>query len=370
MKIMHVIDSGGLYGAEIMLLSLMQEQVALGLEPVLASIGEPSCREKPIEREGARLGLAVRTFRMRPGPNLAGALAILRFARAQRIDLIHSHGYKGNIFFGLIPRFLRRLPLVSTVHGWTSTAGLNRMFFYERLDSLALTGADRVVLVSEGMLSHPRLNRLSSDTTCVVENGIPELAAPNDKELDPGIAAFTRRGMTLGAIGRLSPEKGLGYLLEAVAALVEEGLDLRLVIMGEGAERSRLQAAARELGIVDRVLMPGYQPDAKRYLPLFGIFVMPSLTEGLPMVLLEAMQAGVPIAASRVGGIPGVLQDGRCGALVDPGSCAALVEGVRGIIGDPAEAAKRAASARLRVAEQYSSRAMAQKYLSIYGSLK
>ncbi|MBU5638124.1 glycosyltransferase [Geomonas sp. Red69] len=369
MKILHVIDSGGLYGAETMLLNLMREQVALGLEPILASIGEPGCLEKQIEREGARLGLRVQTFRMRPGPNPAGVLSILRYARREGVDLLHSHGYKGNIFFGLLPRCLRRLPLVSTVHGWTWTGGLNRMLLYERLDALALNGADRVVLVSAVMLQHPRLRSLATGTTAIVENGIAGPGEPDQEELDPALVSFITGGCTIGALGRLSPEKGFDLLLEALAALVAGGLDLRLVILGEGGERGGLEAAARRLGVADRLLMPGYLRDGKRYIPMFGVFAMPSRTEGLPMVLLEAMQAGVPIVASRVGGIPGVLQEGNCGVLVEPGSSAALADGIRAVLGNPAQAAQRVAAAGAMVAERFSSRAMAQKYLSIYAGL-
>lgn len=352
-----------------MLLNLMKEQAALGAEPILASIGEPGTPQKQIEREGERLGLQVEAFRMRPGPNLAGALAILRYARRQGIDLLHSHGYKGNIFFGLLPRFMRRLPLVSTVHGWTWTGGLNRMLLYEFLDALALKGADRVVLVSAGMLQNPRMRSFSSATTAIVENGIPGPCVPDQAALDPAIVAFIRGGRSIGALGRLSPEKGFDLLIEALAALVAGGADLRLVIMGEGGEREGLEGAARRLGVADRVLMPGYLPDAKRYIPLFGAFVLPSRTEGLPMVLLEAMQTGVPIVASRVGGGPEVLQGGECGVLVEPGTAAALVDGIRGVLGNPEAAAQRAAAAGERVAERFSSRAMAQKYLAIYAGL-
>ena len=127
MKVLHVIDSGGLYGAEVMLLNLMSEQVAMGLEPILASIGDPGITEKPLETEAIRRGLPVKVFRMRPGPNVWGALKILRFARSELVGLLHSHGYKGNILFGLMPRMLRRIPMVATVHGWTWTGGISRM---------------------------------------------------------------------------------------------------------------------------------------------------------------------------------------------------------------------------------------------------
>lgn len=366
MRVLHIIDSCGMYGAEIMLLNLMSEQVKMGLEPILASIGEPAIREKMLETEAANLGLRVRAFRILPGPNFAGALTILRYARQEGVDLLHSHGYKGNIFFGLLPKLVRGLPLVSTVHGWTWTGGISRMMLYERLDALALSGADRIVLVSEQMLHHPRLRSTPLHKLVVVENGIAENDDRDGLGLDERIIDFCGQGITIGAIGRLSREKGLTALLETVASLAAQGRDIRLVVLGEGGGRNDLESMTGTLGIEGRVLLPGYVREAKRYLAFFSIFAMPSLTEGLPIVLLEAMQAGVPIVATRVGGIPGVLNGGECGYLIEPDSCTALERGILDVMDNPREAAKRVHKARQRVIDTYSSRIMAEKYGQVY----
>ncbi len=372
MRILHVIDSGGLYGAEVMLLHLMEAQVQLGLDPVLASIGSPGCGDKPLEVEARRRSLRVKPFRMRPGPNWAGAFNILRFAQRKKIEVLHSHGYKGNILFGLLPSRLRRLPVVTTLHGWTWTGGLKRMLAYEWLDVLSLRFIDRVVLVNKAMLNHPRLQFGMSSRVVVSENGIP-LTAPdpsqNERALDPKILAFARQGFTIVAVGRLSREKGFDLLLEAVAGLVAQEKDVRLLIMGEGGERESLLLQARELGVGDRLMLSGYVPDAGKYLAHFNCFAIPSLTEGLPMVLLEAMAAGVPIVASRVGGIPAVLDDGRAGGLVESGNIAALRAGVAEIMDNPAIASEREKHAGRRVREIYSSRAMAERYLEVYHQL-
>lgn len=372
MKILHVIDSGGLYGAEVMLLNLMQEQVALGLQPVLASIGEQGIEEKPLEREARLRGLALRPFRMKPGPNLLGLAEMLRFARGEGAALIHSHGYKGNILFGLLPGRVRGLPLVTTVHGWTWTGGLNRMMAYEWLDGLSLTRMDRVILVNQAMKEHPRLRNRPGLALEVVPNGISAPGQAPVAAADPcglRIAQFCRQGYTVGAVGRLSQEKGFDLLLEALGLLAADGIELRLVLLGEGGERGALERKAEALGLKERVLMPGYLRDAASYLPLFAQFVMPSLTEGLPMVLLEAMQAGVPIVATRVGGIPDVLQDGAGGLLVEPGSPQALKRAMAEAMTDREAAERRVRSALTRVRDQFSSRAMAEKYSDIYRSV-
>jgi glycosyltransferase involved in cell wall biosynthesis len=392
MKVLHIIDSGGLYGAEIMLLNLVAEQVKLGLEPVIASIGEKGGGEKPIEVEAEQRGLAVRTFRMRPGPNLAGAIKVLDYARSGGFDLLHSHGYKGNILFGLIPRFFRKIPMVSTLHGYTHVSGFSRMGLYEWLDSLSLRFIDAVVLVDNTMQSHPKLKKLNGIKFRVVNNGIPfqpDSAPSNvhtltrsraeassaeevggveggETSVSAKIVEFCQSGFTIGAVGRLSHEKGFEFLIKASADLVAEGRNIQLVIMGEGELRNDLEHMAAVRGLGDRLLLPGYVPNAKRFLSFLGLFTMPSLTEGLPMVLLEAMAAGVPIVASRVGGIPEVLSQGRTGILVPARDVAALKEGIRAVMDDPAAARQRAADASEHVHTNYSSRAMAEQYLDVY----
>jgi glycosyltransferase involved in cell wall biosynthesis len=370
MKILHVIDSGGLYGAEVMLLNLMSEQVKLGLDPILASIGEHHVAEKPVEAEARRRGLRVKTFRIRPGPNFIGALAVLSFAWQEKVDLLHSHGYKGNILFGFMPKKFRRVPMVTTVHGWTRTGGINRMMVYEWLDSRSLAFIDRVVLVNAALKNDPRIRNKYALAAEVVNNGIPadyfSQEQPQDAYFNNEILDFCKKGYCIGAIGRLSQEKGFALLIEAIAELIDDGKDLRLVILGEGGLRSRLEKKIRELGVRRRVLMPGYVENAQNYLRLFDMFIISSLSEGLPIVLLEAMQAGVPIVATSVGGIPAALDDGRAGLLIEPGNVGAIKQGVEDIITYSEKTAERKQNALLRVNTSFSSKAMAEKYYVIY----
>lgn len=371
MKILHIIDSGGLYGAEVVLLNLVSEQVQLGMEPIIASIGDPWCGDKPLEAEGRRRGLRVEVFRMRAGPNLAGAFEILRFARRVGVDILHTHGYKGNILFGLMPKNLRGIPIVATLHGWTWTGGWDRMRFYELLDRLSLRFIDRVVVVSGAMREKVRLrglhvinNGIPSDNGCITDCPVDETS-----QVDPVTAAFCRNGFTIGAIGRLSNEKGFDILLAAVREVAETTPEIRLVILGEGGERGILEEQVKKLGLEQHVLMPGYVAGASRYLPFFDVFVLSSLTEGLPIVILEAMQAGVPIVATRVGGIPEVLENGEAGILADPSDPSALARGILRLFDDPPLRASFTEHGKKMVKEKYSSKKMAEEYGKHYSAL-
>jgi glycosyltransferase involved in cell wall biosynthesis len=372
-KILHIIDSGGLYGAEIVLLNLASEQLKLGLRPSIGSIGEKHIQEKPLETEALKKGLRLKKFRMMPGPNFAGAISVLRYARSEGFNILHSHGYKGNIFFGLMPRCFRKLPLVSTLHGYTSTTGLTKMRFYECLDAFSLKFIDAVVLVNEGMVNHGKLRNRLGQNFHIVNNGIPSsgnqqkrIVKNNQQLLDPSIIEFCKNGFTIGTIGRLSKEKGLNYLIDSVKILISQNLEVRLVILGEGRQRKFLERKIEDEGIETRVILPGYVNSAKKYMPFFDVFVLSSLTEGLPVTVLEAMQARIPIVATRVGGLTKVLENGKTGILVNPRRSDELADAISHLINNPDKGYQIAESAQSIVFHKYSSQQMAKNYLSIY----
>jgi glycosyltransferase involved in cell wall biosynthesis len=377
LKVLHIIDSGGLYGAEIMLLNLVAEQTMLGIEAVIASIGEKGIEEKPIEAEAYQRGLSMRKFRMRPGPNIFGALKILNFARGQGFNILHSHGYKSNILFGLLPRSLRKIPMVSTLHGYTHVVGFSRMRLYEWLDAHSLRFIDAVVLVDQSMRGHPRLKKHNSSNFHVINNGIPlqpavisdkpsDLAIPPYDHVQKKIIDFCSQGFTIGAIGRLSDEKGFNFLVKSLHILREKGNDVRVIVIGEGGQRTQLEDLAASLKLNDYVLFPGYIPDAKALISHFDIFALPSLTEGLPICLLEAMDAKIPIIASAVGGIPAALSRGKAGLLVKPGNPPSLADGIIKLMTDSKLARQVCANAYHRRKNFYSSRLMAEQYLNAY----
>jgi glycosyltransferase involved in cell wall biosynthesis len=188
---------------------------------------------------------------MIPGPNVAAAIEVLRFARNEGFELLHSHGYKGNVQFGLMPSKLRKIPLVATVHGWTSTIGLTKNRVYEWLDSLSHKFIDAVVLVNQAMKSDPKFKNRNGTNLHVVNNGIPIMepqfndstTQPFDKEIED----FCSKGYTIGSIGRLSTEKGYGYSIKALALLLDVAINARLIIIGEGYERDYLEGLVARL---------------------------------------------------------------------------------------------------------------------------
>ncbi|MBN1472508.1 MAG: glycosyltransferase [Syntrophaceae bacterium] len=372
MRVLHIIDSGGLYGAEMMLLSLAEEQVKLGLEPIIASLGEKRINKKPFELEAIKRGLDIALFRMAPGLNITGALTVLRFAKSRHVGILHSHGYKGNILFGFIPFKFRGIPMLSTVHGYTSVSGLSKMRIYEALDIFSHKFIEAVVLVNKGMLSNAKLADRKGVTYHVINNGIPVLdntADSHDPIGNTPIKEFcTKKKIIIGSIGRLSTEKGFRHLIDALSIVRGKGIDAGLLIIGEGYQRSTLQKFIETSSLSDHVIMPGYFENAKRFLSYFDIYAIPSLTEGLPITLLEAMQARVPVIASHVGGIPFVLEN-ETGYLFAPARPEAISDAIISVVNNREAAREKAEKAYRHFVANFSSLTMAENYRKLYNRL-
>jgi len=342
----------------------------MGLKPLVCSIGDLGEIEKPLEIAAQARGIQVCKIRISRGLKLKNGLTILREARNSKADVIHLHGYKDTILVGLLPWFVRKIPAIRTLHGWTAKTKLSKIWLYEKLDRFCLKRLDGIVSVNATLVDQVQ-QFVKKAPVITIENGIPPFEFNKEQVLqeDGELAGFCRDGFVICGIGRFSQEKGFILLVEAMSLLVSKKPDLKLVLIGEGAQQQEMESIIQQKGLAKHVFFAGYKQDAARYLPLFDVFVLPSLTEGLPIVLLEAMQAGVPVVATRVGGVPDVLQNGEYGRLTDSDSADALAQSILQVIDHLDDAMSRAVKAKKRVLSRYSSRRMAKKYLDLYNSV-
>lgn len=304
MRVVHVIDSGGYYGAEVMLVHLCQAQIELGLDVEVISIGTPGNYEKPLEKKLKANSIPCKIWRMMALPDLRESLKILRYCKKTSTDVIHSHGYKGNILLGLIPAFMRKIPVVTTVHGYTKQKGFGKMRLNQWLDKRCLRNFNAVVLVSEGM-RHQVPMRGIGEKLLVIPNGIPETISESANEPIP---YFGSNDFRIGAIGRLSHEKNFQLLIRSMPLILKEIPAAKLVIYGEGSERLMLETLVTELGLKEHVFLPGYIDESARVYRHIDVFINCSLTEGMPITLLEAMREGCPIIATDIPGNRALVQ--------------------------------------------------------------
>src|SRR2546423_13362914 len=172
MRILHLIHSEGVYGAELILLYLAREQQRRGHEPLVGSIRDPRTDQTPFEALAQSWGLPVVRIRIAPRPTPAVVRSLLRTVREVAPDVLHSHGYKPNILLGSLPRRLRG-PMIATLHGWTAARTFSALWLYERLDRLSLRRIDSVVVGARCLLEIAALQGVAPSRRHVIEKGIP-----------------------------------------------------------------------------------------------------------------------------------------------------------------------------------------------------
>lgn len=360
MRVIHLIDSGGYYGAERVLLELLAAQRAAGVDALLISHGSAGCGPKAIEREAAARQLPLQIWRGHFVRRLRQLLAA-----SDEQTVLHSHGYKFNVPLALLPR---RCTVVATVHGFTELRLSRKMGIYALLDRWALRRLDGAAFVAAKVAADAQIH---VDGQCYqqIANGI-DAALPALQPLPASLAAAIAGKQVVLSLGRLSPEKGLDLLLRAFARLCPELPQALLVIAGEGGLHQSLAALAAELGISARVHFAGYVAAADSLLAAVQLLAQPSWTEGMPMTVLEAMRRGTPVVATAVGAMPELLGpqqgEGAAGVLIAVGDEQALAAAIRRLLQSPAEALALGQQAQQRFVRHYSSAAMAQRYLAFY----
>jgi glycosyltransferase involved in cell wall biosynthesis len=255
----------------------------------------------------------------------------LATCKREKVTVWHGHDYKTNALGLLLKRFWP-MRLVTTVHGWVRHT--SRTPLYYRIDQLCLPRYERVICVSDDLLEACLAAGVPAKNCILLENGIDTAEYARQRTIADAKAALglPREGFVIGAVGRLSGEKGFDVLIRSIQALVTRGLDVRLVIVGDGGERANLEQLARELNVSDRVRLAGWQADVRPYFEAMDVFALSSLREGLPNVLLEAMALEVPIVSTRVNGVPRLVQDGRNGFLVNAGDLEGLTTALAGLM--------------------------------------
>ncbi len=278
-------------------------------------------------------------------------------------DVVHCHGYRADVLDGSVARGLG-LPVVSTVHGFTGGGWKNAL--YERLQFRALRRMDRVVAVSSPLVDRLTRRGVPRDRIVLLPNAYRALEPALSRAAARARLGLAGEGRTVGWIGRMSREKGADVF--ARAAITSGRSDLEWVMVGDGPERSHVEAQVRNAGFSDRFVFMGQQPDAGRLVRAFDVLVLSSRTEGTPIVALEAMAAGVPVVATAVGGVPDLLE-GDAGRLVEPERPGELAAAACDLIDNPGMAEAMAARASTRLTARYAVEPWVDAHVELYQRL-
>lgn len=292
------------------------------------------------------------------------AIQFNRLLRQEQVDLIHAHEFDANVQ-GAFVAALTGIPLIATVHG--------KNYFWERFRRrLAYRWVSRratMVAVSENLKEFivERVG-VSPGRVKVLYNGVDRLPHCDRTEV-----AKCRRELGLpenhqivGVVGNLYPVKGHQYLIEGIPSVLAKCPNTSFVFAGRGQLENELKAQVHRLGVEERVFFLGLRQDIPRILAMLDVFVLPSLSEGLSMAILEAMIAGKPVVATQVGGNPELVLHGETGFLVPPRDSQALASRLVTLLTNRRQAAQFAEKSKCRAEGQFSLRAMVCAYQSLY----
>ncbi len=364
MNILHVFSTLPIGGAEDRLRTLLLNMDRDRFHPVVCCIGEKGVIGDEIESFGFEVISLGRMKHRRWDWRIVRDL--ISIIRDRKIDLMHTQLYHANMY-GRLAAFRAGVPVVITECNVYKTYKFKRKVINRFLGKRT----DRVIAVSNSVRDYVlERDGLDPAKVTVVNNGVDITRfkpATNQEKVE------IRRSLgidpdleLLGTVSRLSSQKGHTYLLKAFASTLEAFPDLKLLIVGSGSLEEELKREAAGLDLIDSVRFLGARRDVPEILKALDIFVMPSLWEGFPRALLEAMATGLPVVAARVGGVPDAIEDRVSGLLVEPTDVDGLADSVSAVLTDSALAMKLGNNAREVVEGSFSVSFMADNMARLY----
>ena len=360
-RVLHLINGEHYSGAE-----RVQDLLALRLPEFGFDVGFACVKPGKFLEMRQSQGTPLYTFPMRSRIDLTCAWRLGRFIRRAGYDLLHTHTPR-TALIGSLAAAIANVPLVHHVHSPTAADSTHRVrnWLNAVCERAGLRRAAKAIAVSNSMGAYARNQRLTAEQVAVVPNGVP-----------PGllIPRVTPQGTwTLGTVALFRPRKGTEVLLEALAILKQQNLPVRLRAVG-GFETPAYEAdilrQAERLAVVDAIDWTGFTRNVSAELARMDLFVLPSLFgEGLPMVILEAMGAGIPVIATRVEGAPEAIRDGIDGLIANPRDPRDLAAAIGRMVRGEVDWQSLRESAHQRQSDRFSDRSMAAGVAEVYREL-
>jgi L-malate glycosyltransferase len=332
LRVCHI-ASGDLWaGAEVQIAALLKDLKRFSDVEVSAVV----LNKGRLYGELTSSGIRVTLYDERYLNSLKILQGLIRDLRIQTPHIIHTHRYKENVLSSIASKVIGGVALVQTVHGLQERLtgwGWSKIALYAGINGIATRYATQGMIGVSKEIVYVLKQRYPTLTIAHISNGI------DVSSVHASVAAEVKRkelgipdnAVVVGTVCRLTPIKGIEYLIKAVKHLQQNGAlgQLRLVLVGDGPSRPLLEELTAELGLKHEVLFLGTRDDVYDLINVFDVYALPSLHEGIPMALLEAMTLGRPVVASRVGGIPEVITDQVNGRLVPAENPIALAETIK-----------------------------------------
>ncbi|RDV84490.1 glycosyltransferase [Ammonifex thiophilus] len=362
MKVLHVIGGGEFGGAEKHILTLYR-----AFDPDKVRMEVVCLFPAPFAELARKAGMRVEVLPMANKFDLRVVRRLRQLLTKGGYDLLHTHGVRAN-FLGRLAAWTWPGPVVTTVH---SRLAQDYPRWWDRKINLLIekwtcSRTDHFIAVSRFLAECLVQEGIAPEKVTVVYNGI-EL--PSSSSSGAGFRKswnVPSDAPLVATVGRLHPVKGHRYFLEAAAEVGRRLPHARFAVIGTGPEAEELRELAQRLGLADRVIFTGFLPEVSSCYPEFDLLVLASLMEGFGLVVLEALARGVPVVATRVGGVPEVVREGETGLLVPPADSQALAQAILWMLEHQEEARRMASRGKEMVARDFSSTRMAQNTLEVY----
>lgn len=363
-KVLHLFVTLPVGGAEDLLKAIVTGLEPTQFVPQVACLGESG----PVGEELRRAGYPVFSLglNLKRTPAWQVVKVLRSFLRHQSPDILHTHLYHPNLYGRLAALGLGLPGVVASVHN-----SYRQVKFHRRVWNFLLWPlTDRLLVGSAQVWADVRrYDAVPASRLTLLPYGIRVEEFESPESRDEAKARLGVTGFCLGTIGRLEEQKGHKYLLAALPRLRDEIPDLTLLLVGAGRLAETLQTQARELGVAELVWFLGTRRDLPRLYRAMDVFVFPSLWEGLPLALLKAMAAGLPVVATRIGGAQEVVQDRHNGLLVPPAQPEPLAEAILELYHHPERRQVWGEQARRTIEESFSVQAMLRELQNLYRTL-
>lgn len=296
-------------------------------------------------------------------PQVIGRLAAI--LRSDEIGLLVAHGYKSNVI-GRLASWKAGIPMIAVSRGWTSENW--KIGIYQALDKVFLHLADHVVAVSDGQAARIARLHVAQNKVTVIRNSVsesaPAQAVTHDLKRELGVPSDA---CLVVSAGRLSPEKNFASMIEAAHIATSAKENLYFAVFGEGQLRQQLESMIARLNLRNRFFLPGFRKDFSSLVQGADIFLLPSFTEGLPNVILEAFAARRPVVATAVGGTPEIVEDGVSGYLLRPHEVQKMADYVIRLADSPELRELMGLKGFERVQEHFTFERQTAQYEDLYG---
>jgi glycosyltransferase involved in cell wall biosynthesis len=362
MKILHIISSGGMYGAEAVILNLSRTLNEQGHTSLLGIFSNSSNPNLQLHERALQEGIESHLISCRGQIDRTVPASIRALAASTGANLIHAHGYKADVYVYLAMRG-STMPLVSTCHTWYDDNRL--VWLYGVIDRRILRRYQAVVAVSDDVRQRLLDSGVPASRIHFIRNGIDLRPFTN---ATPSLRHLAPDGLLVGWVGRLTHDKGSDIFLHAIAQVRPEYPTAHYLLVGEGPYRPEVERLITELALDGVVHLLGQRSDMPAVYASCDFMVSSSRQEGLPMAILEGMAAGLPWIATSVGAVPMVIHDSQNGILIAPENVKLLAASIIQIMRSPEDRARMGAAARHLTESEFSAERMAADYLRVYSA--